>query len=104
MVSALGSLVMRQLAFLEAGRVAWQEVPEPRLSDPGGALVRPLAVARCDLDQPMAALGFFAGPFPVGHQTVAEVIAIGDEVSAARRRRAGARPVSGLLRGVRGLP
>jgi len=75
---------MRQLVFLEAGRVAWQEAPEPQLSDPGAALVRPLAVARCDLDQPMAAMGFFPGPFAVGHETVAEVIAIGDEVSARR--------------------
>src|SRR5262249_14498686 len=49
-----------------------------------GALVHPLAVARCDLDQPMAALGFFPGPFPVGHETVAEVIAIGDEVNTYR--------------------
>jgi threonine dehydrogenase-like Zn-dependent dehydrogenase len=32
----------------------------------------------------MAAMGFFPGPFPVGHETVAEVIAIGDEVSARR--------------------
>jgi threonine dehydrogenase-like Zn-dependent dehydrogenase len=77
----LGCSAMRQLAFIEAGRVAWQEVPEPQPA-PGGALVRPLAVARCDLDQPMAAMGFFPGPFPVGHETVAEVIAIGDEVSA----------------------
>lgn len=29
-------------------------------------------------------MGFFPGPFPVGHETVAEVIAIGDEVSARR--------------------
>jgi threonine dehydrogenase-like Zn-dependent dehydrogenase len=77
-------LAMRQLAFLEAGRVAWQQAPEPECPDPGGALVRPLAVARCDLDQPMAAFGFFPGPFPVGHETVAEVIAVGDEVSARR--------------------
>jgi threonine dehydrogenase-like Zn-dependent dehydrogenase len=75
---------MRQLAFLEAGRVAWQDVPEPQASDPAGALVRPLAVARCDLDQPMAAMGFFPGPFPVGHEMAAEVIAIGEEVSARR--------------------
>jgi hypothetical protein len=49
---------MRQLAFLEAGRLAWQDVPEPQPSDPAGAVVRPRAVARCDLDQPMAAMGF----------------------------------------------
>ncbi len=71
---------MRQLAFLEAGRVAWQEAPDPELPGPRGALVRPLAVARCDLDHPMAAFGFFPGPFAVGHETVAEVIAVGDEV------------------------
>ncbi|HEY2258717.1 MAG TPA: alcohol dehydrogenase catalytic domain-containing protein [Solirubrobacteraceae bacterium] len=75
---------MRQLAFIEAGRVAWQQVPDPQLTDPRGALVRPLAVARCDLDQPMAAVGFFPGPFAVGHETVAEVIAVGDEVSERR--------------------
>ncbi len=57
------------------------------------------------IDQPMvAAMGFFPGPFPVGHETVAEVIAIGDELSARRVGLAGARPVSGLLRGVGGLP
>jgi threonine dehydrogenase-like Zn-dependent dehydrogenase len=76
--------MVRQLAFLEAGRVAWQEAPEPQLSDPRGALVRPLAVARCDLDQPMAAFGFFPGPFAVGHETVAEVIAVGEEVGERR--------------------
>src|SRR5580658_4031047 len=75
---------MRQLAFLDAGKLAWQDVPEPQAPDAAGALVRPLAVARCDLDQPMAAMGFFPGPFPVGHEMVAEVIAIGDEVSARR--------------------
>jgi alcohol dehydrogenase len=75
---------MRQLVFLEAGRVAWQEAPEPVLGDRRAALVRPLAVARCDLDRPMAAFGFFAGPFAVGHETVAEVIAVGAEVSERR--------------------
>jgi threonine dehydrogenase-like Zn-dependent dehydrogenase len=79
---------VRQLAFLEAGRVAWQEAPDPQLSDAQGALVRPLAVARCDLDSPMATFGFFPGPYAVGHETVAEVIAVGAEV---RHRRIGER-------------
>jgi alcohol dehydrogenase len=72
---------MRQLTFLEAGRVAWQDAPDAQLDDSRGALVRPLAVARCDLDQPMAAFGIFPGPFAVGHETVAEVIEVGGEVS-----------------------
>jgi threonine dehydrogenase-like Zn-dependent dehydrogenase len=75
---------MRQLAFLQAGLVAWQDAPDPQLSDARAALVRPLAVARCDLDHPMAAFGFFPGPFAVGHETVAEVIAVGEEVTERR--------------------
>jgi hypothetical protein len=42
---------MRQLLFEEPGRVAWHEAPDPQLTDPAGALVAPLAVARCDLDR-----------------------------------------------------
>jgi alcohol dehydrogenase len=42
--------------------------------------VRPLAVARCDLDVPMAVLGLFPGPYPVGHELVAEVVDVGPDV------------------------
>ena len=75
---------MRQLTFIEAGRVEWREAPDPELGDPPAALVRPLAVARCDIDLPMAAEGLFPGPFAVGHETVAEVVAVGDAVSRWR--------------------
>ena len=51
---------MRQLTFVEAGRVEWREAPEPRLTGADGAIVRPLAVARCDLDRPMALRGLVA--------------------------------------------
>jgi threonine dehydrogenase-like Zn-dependent dehydrogenase len=71
---------MRQLTFVEAGVLEWREVAAPRLTDPHAALVRPLAVARCDLDLPMAAAGIFPGPFGVGHEIAAEVVAVGDEV------------------------
>jgi alcohol dehydrogenase len=70
--------------FVAAGEVVWADVPEPALPGPDGALVRPLAVARCDLDRPMAALGLFPGPFVVGHEMVAEVVAVGDEVGTHR--------------------
>ncbi|MFM7536248.1 MAG: alcohol dehydrogenase catalytic domain-containing protein [Acidimicrobiales bacterium] len=76
---------MRQLTYRSAGVVAWEEVPEPDGPGPTGALVRPLAVARCDLDLPMAAFGLFPGPFPVGHEIAAEVIAVGTEVQTHRR-------------------
>ena len=75
---------MRQLTYVEAGVVRWREVPDPVLADPTGALVAPLAVARCDLDLPMAAQGLVPGPFGVGHETVAEVVEVGSEVTRIR--------------------
>jgi hypothetical protein len=41
---------MRQLTFLSPGKFEWQDVAAPRIADPHHAIVRPLAVARCDLD------------------------------------------------------
>jgi threonine dehydrogenase-like Zn-dependent dehydrogenase len=79
---------MRQLMFTGPGRVGWAEVPAPRLRDGNSALVRPLAVARCDLDLRMATEALFPGPYPVGHEAVAEVIDIGE---AVRRHRPGDR-------------
>lgn len=74
---------MRQLAFVEPGRLEWQEaaVPEPA---PGQAVIRPLAVARCDLDAAMAAFGLFAGPYPVGHEIAGEVVEVGSGVTRLR--------------------
>lgn len=71
---------MRALVLAGPGDLVWQEVPDPAVA-PHGALVRPLAVARCDLDAPMAALGLFPGPFPVGHEVVAEVVEVGGDVA-----------------------
>ena len=70
---------MRSLVLDAPGLLSWHEPPDPRPA-PHGAVVRPLAVARCDLDAPMAALGIFPGPFPVGHELVAEVVEVGAEV------------------------
>jgi len=41
---------VQQLTFVRRGRLEWREVPDPKLEGPVEALVRPLAVARCDLD------------------------------------------------------
>lgn len=71
---------MRQLTYLEPGRIEWQDVAEPVITHAHEVLVRPLAVARCDLDPIMAAFGLFPGPFAVGHEAVAEVVETGDGV------------------------
>ena len=70
---------MQQLVFVEPGTLEWQDVPDPE-PGPGQAVVRPLAVSRCDLDIAMAAFGLFPGPFPVGHEIAAEVVAVGPGV------------------------
>lgn len=73
---------MRQLVYVRTGVLEWQEAAEPRLEGAGEALVRPLSVARCDLD---AAIFFgrapIPGPFPVGHEFTAEVVELGKGVT-----------------------
>jgi alcohol dehydrogenase len=72
---------MRQLTCTAPGAAEWRDVPEPRLQGEAEALVRPLAVARCDIDLFLTA-GVFPqrGPFALGHECVAEIVALGDAV------------------------
>src|SRR5262245_2840266 len=72
---------MRQLTCSAPNAVAWWEIPEPRLQGDGEALVRPLVVARCDIDLFLTASLFpLRGPFALGHEGVAEVLDLGDAV------------------------
>lgn len=74
---------MRALYFLGPGQLEWRETPEPRLLSRSDALVRPIAVASCDLDTGLIHGSVpFAGPFPLGHEGVAEVLAVGDDVTS----------------------
>ena len=41
---------MRQLTFVEKGKLEWRDGPDPALEGDGQALVRPLALATCDID------------------------------------------------------
>lgn len=71
---------MRQLTCTSPGTVEWLEVPEPVMVEATDALVLPITVARCEID-PFLVL---AGPtradrFALGHEAVAEVVAVGDE-------------------------
>jgi threonine dehydrogenase-like Zn-dependent dehydrogenase len=66
---------------VEPGRVEWVDAPEPTLEDAGQALVRPLAVALCDLDANIVSGEFpLQTPVALGHEFVAEVIDAGDEM------------------------
>lgn len=66
---------MRSLVLEEPRRLAWHEVDEPQRRHEREAIVRPLAVATCDLDQPMI-FGHTSFPLPIhlGHEAVAEVV------------------------------
>ena len=95
---------MQQLYFIKKGKLEWREVQSPVISNGLEALVRPFAVAKCDLDDAFLFnhvdlklkigkyLGIvdpayfkvfgklLSGPFPFGHECVAEVTEIGDRV------------------------
>ena len=73
---------MLQLTYTAPRVLQWREAPEPKLSSDGAALVRPLAVATCDLDALIVqGASPFAPPFPVGHECVAEVMELGNGVA-----------------------
>ena len=60
----------------------WEDVDEPTLGGPDAAVVRPLAVATCDIDVAVLAGRYpLTGPYPFGHEGVAEVVAIGGDVT-----------------------
>jgi alcohol dehydrogenase len=66
---------MRSLVLEDARRLAWHDVPEPKRRHEREAIIRPLAVATCDLDQPLIfGLTPFAMPVHLGHECVAEVV------------------------------
>ena len=96
---------MRELHFVRSGRLEWRERAAPRLQAAGDAIVRPFVAGRCDGDtvpihQPVSramqlgmAVGAidpvvgcicgavpFKGPFAIGHECVAQVIAVGSAV------------------------
>ena len=76
---------MRQLMFDAPGTVRWEDAADPVIADPAAAIVRPIAVATCDID--VGALrGIYpmTGPYPLGHEGVAEVVDVGDAVVDVR--------------------
>lgn len=77
---------MKELVVQNPGQLAWMNVPSPVLTSPRSALVRPIASASCDLDRRLiAGLTPFKPPFALGHECVAEVLEVGDEVTGVRR-------------------
>ena len=76
---------MRALTAAPGGRLRWSQAPAPLLPGPGGAIVHPIAASTCDLDCPLV-LGATQFPLPLhlGHECVAEVLAVGEQVATVR--------------------
>jgi alcohol dehydrogenase len=97
---------MRELQLRRAGALAWADRPEPELVERTDAIVRPFLAGRCDgdtvpLHRPVSRamqLGVavraidpvvtcicgrvpFRGPFAIGHECVAQIVALGDDVA-----------------------
>ncbi len=76
---------MKELIFVGPKKLEWREGADLRLRDQRAALVRPLAVAVCDLDwETIAGRTPFKGPFGFGHEAFAEVIEVGTDVTSVK--------------------
>jgi len=73
---------MQQLTMVGGDGLEWHDVAAPRLEGPGEALVRPLAVARCDIDINYAT-GLLPTPrsFAIGHECIGEIRELGGGVA-----------------------
>ena len=67
--------------LLGPNQVEWADVPDATIEEATDALVRPLAVAACDIDGPLVFGAIpFMPPLRLGHEFVAEVVDVGSEV------------------------
>lgn len=72
---------MQRMMLIGPGDVRWESCPDPVVNDAAAAIVRPRTVATCDID--IGALrGTYPlhGPYPFGHEGIAEVVSVGDQV------------------------
>jgi threonine dehydrogenase-like Zn-dependent dehydrogenase len=78
---------VRALYYVGAGALEWREDPAPAIQAATDALVCPIAVSTCDLDQTIIR-GSVPGteqPFAIGHEGVGLVVEIGDQVTDIAR-------------------
>ncbi len=69
---------MQQLTYIAPNQLEWREVPDAQLDSDYAAIVKPLAVARCDIDL-LLATGLIPGkqPYALGHECTAEILELG---------------------------
>ena len=73
---------MKALQYQGPGTLAWVDTPTPTLTEAEDVLVKPLAIATCDLDwEIIAGRTPFPAPFLLGHEFVGEIVAVGSNVN-----------------------
>lgn len=76
---------MKELIWLGDGQARWETMQDQAPPAENEALVRPVAVACCDLDVwTVRGAAPLPGPFRVGHEGVADVLAVGERVRTLR--------------------
>src|SRR3954451_11979906 len=76
---------MRALTYAGPETLEWRDAAEAPVEGDAEAVVRPLAVATCDLDDLIVrGRSPFPAPFALGHECVAEVVDAGDAVQRFR--------------------
>ena len=72
---------MKALHFIEANHLEWREIADATIQHITDAIIKPLAVAACDLDRNIVTgRSPFPGPFVLGHEFCGEVIEVGEAV------------------------
>jgi threonine dehydrogenase-like Zn-dependent dehydrogenase len=73
---------MQRLEFIKKNQLEWREVIPPQITGDNQAIIRPLAVSRCDLDLPiLRGQTLFRPSFPIGHEFVGEVSDISTDLA-----------------------
>lgn len=72
---------MKRLIFRKRNVLEWEEVEEPKITEQDQAIVKPITIARCDLDLAIfRGQTFFRPPFPVGHEFVGEILEVSENL------------------------
>jgi alcohol dehydrogenase len=77
---------VKALYYASDAGLEWRDDPAPTIQAPTDALVRPIAVSTCDVDQAIIhrSVPGTETPFAIGHEGVGEVVEVGSAVNTLR--------------------
>lgn len=76
---------MRALHYIKKQQLEWRDISDATLESDTDAIIKPLAVAACDLDRNIVdGRSPFPGPFVLGHEFCGEVLHLGEAVNGLK--------------------